>query len=133
MTVKWAPRGDRNNLFTLWDDTFNDMLALLKVKRASLGELPPEKPAGYALNAASYALWKSATDDFQTENAAIFDAVRPSLDLDGPHCAMDLRRIQQWKRDGIKDGRALVRWIHTFVDRSTIEGQMRLTTDINKG
>ena len=24
-----------------------------------------------------------------------------------------------------------MRWIHTFVDRSTIEGQMKLTTDIN--
>ena len=109
------------------------MLAHLKVKRSSLNELPPERPAGAALNGASYALWQSATDDFQAENTAIFDAVRPSLDLDGPHCQMDLRRIQQWKRDGIKDGRALVRWIHTFVDRSTIKGQMRLTTDINKG
>ena len=56
MTVKWQPRGGRNNLFALWDDAFNDMLALLKVKRDSLGKLPPTKPAGYALNAESYAL-----------------------------------------------------------------------------
>ena len=131
MKVKWQPRGGRNNLYALWDDAFGDALALLGVKRAALDELPPERPTGAALNGASYALWKSATDDFQTENTAIFDAVRPSLDLDGPHCAMDLRRIQQWKREGIKDGRALVRWIHSFVDRSTIEGQMKLTTDIN--
>ena len=86
MRVKWQPRGGRNNLFALWDDAFGDALALLNVKRAALDELPPERPTGAALNGASYALWKSATDDFQTENTAIFDAVRPSLDLDGPHC-----------------------------------------------
>lgn len=44
---------------------------------------------------------------------------------------MDLRRIALWKREGIKDGRALLRWVHTFVDRTTIEGQMKLTNDIN--
>ena len=44
---------------------------------------------------------------------------------------MDLRRFAMWKRDGLKDGRALLRWVHTFVDRTTIEGQMKLTTDIN--
>ena len=131
MKVKWQPRGGRNNLFALWDDAFGDALALLNVKRAALDELPPERPTGAALNGASYALWKNATDDFQAENTAIFDAVRPSLDLDGPHCAMDLHRIKQWKRDGIKDGRALVRWVFTFVDQSTIEGQMKLVTDIN--
>ena len=63
---------------------------------------------------------------------AIFDAVRPSLaDLDGPHSQQDLRRITLWKRDGVKDGRALVRWTLSFVDRSSIEGQMKLVKDIN--
>ena len=131
MTVKWPPRSGRNRLFALWEDALNDVLAHLKLKRDTMHELPPEKPNGSALSGESYALWVGAADQFQAEGTSIFDAVRPSLDLDGPHCEMDLNRIAKWKRDGIKDGRALLRWVHTFVDRSTIEGQMKLTVDIN--
>ena len=131
MAVRWPPRSGRNRLFALWEDALNDMLAHLRLKRATMHEQPPEKPTGSALSGESYALWVSAVDQFQAEGTAIFDAVRPSLDLDGPHCEMDLNRIAKWKRDGIKDGRALLRWLHSFVDRSTIEGQMKLTIDIN--
>ena len=65
------------------------------------------------------------------EGTALFDAVRPSLDLDGAYASQDIRLIALWKRDGIKDGRALVRWALSFTDRSTIAGQMQLVNDMN--
>ena len=85
MTVKWPPRSGRNRLFALWDDALNDMLAHLKLKRATLHELPPEKPTGSALTGETYALWVSATDQFQAEGTAIFDAVRPGLHANAAH------------------------------------------------
>ena len=44
----------------------------------------------------------------------------------------DLRRIGLMKRDGVKDGRALVCWAMCFADRSGLKGQMALVNDINK-
>ena len=126
ISVHWNPRAGRDQQYALWDDALSDALALLKLKRGCLHEQPPVKPVGAALNADSYNLWVAAVTQFQAEGTQIFDAVRPSLDLSGPHAGQDLRRIQQWKRDGVKDGRQLVRWALSFVDRSTIEGQMKL-------
>ena len=130
--VQWSPRVGRDQQYARWDDALGDALALLKLKRDCLHEQPPVKPVGTALSADSFNLWVAAVLQFQTEGTAIFDAVRPSLDLSGPHENQDLRRIQQWKRDGVKDGRQLVRWALSFVDRSTIVGQMKLVKDINE-
>lgn len=103
MTVKWKPRGGRNQLYALWDDALGDLLAHLKLKRATLNELPPEKPTGRALTGETYALWVSAVDEFQAEGTALCDAVRPALS-DGPssHRAVEARGHQRY-------GRALLR------------------------
>ena len=60
------------------------------------------------------------------------DVVRPSLVIDGPYAMQDLRRISLMQRDGVKDGRALVRWALGFAYRSGPEGQMALIDIINK-
>lgn len=61
------------------------MLAQLKLKRSSIYEGPPARPVGIALKGDSYHLWKYAMDQFQSEGTHLFDAVRPSLDISGPH------------------------------------------------
>ena len=72
-----------------------------------------------ALTVESMALWNAAVDEYQMEGTALFDAVTPSLDPEGPYAAQDVRLIQGSKREGIKDGRSLVRWALAFTDRST--------------
>jgi len=38
----------------------------------------------------------------------LFDLLRPTLDLTGPHAELDLRRLKNWKRDDRRDGRSLL-------------------------
>ena len=130
----WKVRDGRGKPHVLWDDArFGDVLAVMKLRRAPpfFEEPPVRGTVGASLFAGAYQLWKEATEQFQAESTALFDAVRPSIDMNGPHGDQDVRGIQAWKRGGIKDGRALIRWALSFVDRSTVEGQMDLLTEIN--
>ena len=107
---QWAVRMGRCTAYALWEDALNDLLPTLSFKRDSLYEHPPERPVGSRLDVNSLSLWKGAVEQFQREGTVLFDAVRPSIVPDGPWAMQDLRRIAAWKRDGVKDGRALVRW-----------------------
>ena len=128
----WRMRDGRNKTFALWDDFFSDALTAIGLKRSSIYEPPPVRPqASSAVFGEAYALWIAATTQFQTEGSILFDLVKASLDLSGAHADQDLRRLRAWKHEGIKDGRALARWALTFVDRSTVEGQMSLLTEIH--
>ena len=61
----------------------------------------------------------------------LFDLLRPTLDLTGPHAELDLRRrLKNWKRDDRRDGRSLLRWAPSFVDRSSVEGQTAILNEI---
>ena len=106
----WRVRDGRTNTYVLWDNFYGDMLAVIGLHRGSVNDVPPERPIGSSLSAESYELWVGATNQFQTEGTLLFDIVFSSIDLLGPHADQDLRRIQEWKHDGVKDGRALVRW-----------------------
>ena len=128
----WTAREGRGTAFALWEDALGDALPRLGLRQENLIEAPPVRPVGDSLNVESLKLWKEATEYFQAEGTALFDIVRPSLVIDGPYAMQDLRRIGLMKRDGVKDGRALVRWALSFADRSGLKGQMALVTDINK-
>ena len=128
---EWRPREGRSDNFTLWQDAFGDALADLGLTLASISDMPPPRPLGALANQDTYELWVNAIDQYQLEGTVLFDMVRPSLDVSGAHQEQDLRRISAWKRNGVKDGRALVRWALSFVDRSSVEAQMALQTEIN--
>ena len=127
----WKVRDGRTKTWVLWDNFYGDMLAVIGLNRTSVYDVPPVRPDASSLSAESYELWVGAANQFQSEGTLLFDIVINSLDLLGPHVDQDIRRIQKWKHDGVKDGRALVRWALSFVDRSTVEGQMALLTEIN--
>ena len=128
----WMVREGRGTAYALWEDALNDVMPLLGLRQENLQEKPPVRPIGDALTVESLRLWKEATDYFQGEGTALFEAVRPSLVIDGPYAMQDLRRIGLMKRDGVKDGRALVRWALSFADRGDLKGQMALVTDLHK-
>ena len=128
----WAVREGRGTAYALWEDALGDALPRLGLRQENLVEPPPSKPVGDSLTVESLQLWKEATAYFQDEGTALFDVVRPSLVIDGAYAMQDLRRIALMKRDGVKDGRALVRWALCFADRSGLKSQMALVTDINK-
>ena len=105
---QWKVRDGRGPAFVLWEDAFHDVLAYLRIKRESIYADPPSRPVGSALTAGSYAMWTAATLDFQAQGTVLFDNVIRSLDLDTEYLGQDIRRIQAWKQDGVKDGRSLV-------------------------
>ena len=127
----WRIRTGRGPAFAHWDDALNDLLPHLGLRRQNIYEEPPSSPIGDTLSAESHNMWKQAVDQYQREGTALFDAVRPSLVLDGPYSMQDLRRVASWKRDGIKDGRSLLRWALQFADQSSLASQMQLVADIN--
>lgn len=127
----WRPRDGRNKTFIFWEDAVMDAIAHLGLKREDLFEQPPACPTDASLTAHSYSLWYEATLQWQQEGTQLFDLVRPTLDLSGPHADQDVRRLKGWKRDQTRDGRALVQWALSFVDRSSVEGQMELLKEIS--
>ena len=127
----WSVRDGRNGAYTLWQDAFSDGIAELGLTYADVARGPPQRPMEPFVNQDTYGLWVNAMNQYQDEGTALFDMVRPSLDLSGPHQEQDVRRIQAWKRDGIKDGRALIRWALGFVDQSSVEAQIALQNEIN--
>ena len=130
----WKPRSasGRGATFVLWEDGLHDVLPKLALRRDSVYELPPARPSGHTLCAESLVLYERAMEQYHHKGTELFDAVRPSLDLDGPYAAQDIRLIQRWKDEyGRKDGRSLVRWALSFTDRSSISGQMDLVTKMN--
>ena len=90
----WTVREGRGTAFALWEDALGDALPRLGLRQSNLLEQPPTRPAGESLNAESYKLWTEAIQYFQSEGTALFDAVRPSFDLDGAYASQDVRLIQ---------------------------------------
>ena len=128
---QWMPRTGRTSAFVLWEDALRDVLPTMGMRRDDVYEEPPPRPNANTLSRESLDLWSRAMEEYQATGTMLFEIVRPSLDLDGPWAGQDIRLIQGWKRDGVKDGRSLVRWALSFTDRSSIAGQMRLVKQIN--
>ena len=42
----------------------------------------------------TYNLWVAAVNHYQQEGTMLFDLLRPTLDLTGPHAELDLRRLK---------------------------------------
>ena len=62
----------------------------------------------------------------------MWNVLHPTLDMSGLHAGQDIRRLRKWKRGLNKDhGRAFLRWALTFMDRSGVEGQSQVLTEIN--
>ena len=107
---EWKVREGRGRDHALWEDSLKDLLPKLQLKWEQIYEEPPALPTGSALNVERHALWKGAVAQYQDEGTALFEAVRPSLVLIEPYALQDIKTIASFKRDGVKDGRALLRW-----------------------
>ena len=129
---EWKVREGRGRDHALWEDSLKDLLPKLQLKWGQIYEEPPALPIGSALTVERHALWKGAVAQYQDEGTALFEAVRPSLVLIEPYALQDIKTIASFKRDGVKDGRALLRWALEFVDQSGLQAQMQLVNDINK-
>jgi len=72
-----------------------------------------------------------AVDQYQAEGTVLFETVRPSLIIDGVYASRDIGLIQTWKNGAVKDGRSLLRWALSFVDRSSLTDQMRVVSELH--
>ena len=127
----WRPRNGRDGTFPFWEDALNDAMAARGMSRGTINEAPPTRPPGSTQTAEAYNLWVAAVHHYQQEGTMLFDLLRPTLDLTGPHAELDLRRLKNWKRDDRRDGRSLLRWALSFVDRSGVEGQTAILNEIS--
>ena len=130
MTFGWHVRRGRNDEFILWEDALNDALARIRLTRAVANEEPPEHP-GESASAKRKELWALAVLQYQREGTVLFDAIRQSILLEGAYANRDVRLIGGWKKEGVKDGRSLLRWALSWVDRSSISDQMQVLTELN--
>ena len=132
MQKLWRVRDGRGHDFTLWNDELDDALARINLDRTSINELPPPEPAPGTWSASRMQLYEAALTEYQWEGTRLFDLVRPSLLIDGPYANRDIRLIATWKNGGVKDGRALLRWALSFVDRSSVPDQMKVLKEMNE-
>ena len=126
----WRVRDGRGTDYTLWDDDLDDALSRLGLDRTSINELPPPEPSPSAWFADRMQLYEAAVTQYQWEGTRLFDLVRPSLLIDGPYANRDIRLIATWKNGSVKDGRALLRWAFSFVDRSSVANQMEVLKEM---
>ena len=131
MTQCWHPRAGRGQDYTLWDDSLLDALARVGLNRESIYEQPPSEPKGFSLDAERMKLFTDAVDQYQAEGTVLFETVRPSLIIDGVYASRDIGLIQTWKNGAVKDGRSLLRWALSFVDRSSLSDQMRVVSELH--
>ena len=126
---KWIPRGGRCATFNSWFVYIKDNLAVFDLTVDNAFDDPPEVPKGSSQELVDQCAL--ARDQHLDEGNQMWDLLHPTVDLSGLHSAQDARRLENWKRGTVKDGRAFLRWVLTFVDRSTIDGQSKLLTEIN--
>ena len=126
---KWAPRNGRDATYPNWFVYVKDNLAVFGLTVDNAFEDPPEVPKGSCQELVDQCAL--ARDQHLDEGNQMWELLHPTVDLSGLHSAQDTRRLENWKRGTVKDGRAFLRWTLTFVDRSGIEGQSKLLTEIN--
>ena len=141
MQSKWSPRTGASLEQRLWLDEVEDVLARFGESIDTLNE--PEPSFGSLSHSISLGaeakvrLFHLARQEWQVFGTAIFDAVRPSLILDGKHFEIDLAAIKKMKSvlpggHAFRDGRALIRWALEFVDKTSIEAQLSIVDDLSK-
>ena len=92
----WRPRNGRDGTFPFWEDALNDAMAARGMSRSAINEAPPTRPPGSTQTVDTYNLWVAAVNHYQQEGTMLFDLLRPTLDLTGPHAELDLRRLKNW-------------------------------------
>ena len=99
MQSKWSPRSGASLEQRLWLDEVEDVLARFGESIDTLNE--PEPSFGSLSHSISLGaeakvrLFHLARQEWQVFGTAIFDAVRPSLILDGKHFEIDLAAIKK--------------------------------------
>ena len=96
----WRPRNGRDGTFPFWEDALNDAMAARGMSRSAINEAPPTRPPGSTQTVDTYNLWVAAVNHIISRRAhtMLFDLLRPTLDLTGPHAELDLRRLKNCLR-----------------------------------
>ena len=130
---EWRPRDGRNDKYLLWLDALisleNDLDIFVEAERPSIEQLVDinSTTAGCNLTEqeAQYLLQRALLS-YDRGNVLLYEIIKPSLVLDGPHLASDLRKIASFVDGPRKDGRALRAWALGFADMASIHDQTSL-------
>ena len=134
---RWRPRGGRNDDFIKWMDALtaveNDLDIVIDEQQPSLEHIPP-----HILQHADQDTWPyivkvttQASQQWQHDSNLLFDIIKASLVLDGPHLERDLRAIAGFVSGKLKDARSLRAWALMFADQTSIDSQTSLRSDLN--
>ena len=139
---QWAPRAGRNDAFIKWQDALIAAEATLDIdineQQPQLAHLLANLPLvttstvnrqqmDYFVNVTA-----DAADMWQEDSNTLFDVIKASLVLDGPHLERNLRTIASFVSGKLKDARQLRAWALSFADLSSIDHQTKLCELLNK-
>ena len=134
---KWQPRTGRNDNFIKWYDALisaeADLEIELEEKQPLLANLPLNVIRDANISQMQYIIdvASAAAEQWQHDSNTLFDMIKASLDLDGPHLERDLRTVASFTSGKHKDARALRKWALSFADLTSIESQTSLRTQLS--
>ena len=130
----WKVRDGRTNAFAKWHD------ALINIEN-DLDIDPNEQQPSFEPIAMRYSeadnvmqimdMTAAAAEQWQADSNMLFDIIKTSLVLDGPHLQRDLRKIGTFTNGKLKDARALRAWALSFADCSSIDRQIAIRTTLH--
>ena len=134
---KWRPRSGRGIDYDRHVDSIDDFLRANSLDPSTLyHELPTladiKKYYPQSDDADAKAMLQHAIRQYQDENAIIFQAVKPSLLIDGPFEQTDREHIRTFTNGTLQNGRKLVLWSRTWSDDSGFDAQDDLHEKMKK-
>jgi len=134
--VKIKPR-DVTKSLKVWRDQLDDALrngGLLEVARESRPTIDSIRSAFPGISEVQgQEFLVGACAEYDQKNEDIFAIVKPTLDLEGTFYDLDLREISEFKvGNTMRDGVALIRWVHQFRDKSSTLGQIDINDKLAK-
>ena len=138
MLPRWKPRDGRNDAYIKWYDALINLESDLDVdieldeKQPSYQQLATRYTPTDLANSHILDIIAQAAEQWQSDSNLLFDVIKNSLVLDGPHLERDLRKISSFVSLKHKDARSLRAWALSFADLSSIDNQMALRTKLNE-
>ena len=125
---RWRPHDGRNDSFIKWFDALetieNDRDIELDEEQPSFQHLATHyPPMDSAQHQYLYDMSTQASEHWQADSNLLFDVIKASLILDGPHLERDLRKIASFIQGKNKDYRSLRSWALSFADLSSIDSE----------
>ena len=128
---KWRPRDGHNASYVAWEQFVFRLCCSLGIDYDTLTSPPPSIPSSshrYPTTSAvkMEAGGDAAMMDWLARNTALHHGLLPSLLIDGSAQLQDQRRLNEFVKGQLADGRGVYMWARAFADVSGMDAQAEL-------